>query len=80
MTRQSLIDNRNDLIQNIRTFNRYKDGSDEKQNLYEGKLKNHTYFFVMEVDRRHTFTPARFGIYKNNNKSDYESKNRIGHE
>jgi hypothetical protein len=72
MEKQPLVDNKDDILQNIRTFDGYKSGSDDEKKFYNRGFKNSEYFIVTKVGGRYTtFTPAGFAGYKNNNKCDY---------
>jgi hypothetical protein len=73
MATQPLVDNKKDILQNIRTFDSYKSGTDDEKKFYNRCLKNSRYFIVTKFDGRYTtFTPAGFVGYKNNDRCDYD--------
>jgi hypothetical protein len=72
MGKQPVVNNKNDILQNIRTFEGYRSGSDDEKKFHNRGLKNSEYFIVTKNgDRYTTFTPAGFVGYKNNNRCTY---------
>jgi hypothetical protein len=50
MAKQQLVVNKEDILQNIRTFDAYKTGSDVEKKFYKRGVKNVEHFVAMIVD------------------------------
>jgi hypothetical protein len=73
MAKQVVVDNQDDIIRNICTFDGYKRQVGSESKFYKRGLRNYEYFIVSRIGDRYVFAPSRFAAYKNNNMFDYNA-------
>ena len=66
----TLVENKDDILTNVRTFNNYRKGTDFERKFHKRKLRNCSFFIAEKLDDGYTFIPANVVAYKNTRITD----------
>lgn len=71
MKKYESVENIDEIIANIKTLNRYGEGSESEQKFHNTRIKNGKIFVALKTKDEYIFAPNKFVRYKSNSLHDY---------
>lgn len=74
-----LVTSSDQLITNINTLHRYRNGNKSERKFHDGRIKNGKLFVALEIGQRYLFAPSKFAGHKENDiRHEHELNERDG--